>query len=138
MVALQNLLTGLEVTLEIGFYFPTQAVPTAQWVPGKPPLLPARGIKDFPEQLTGETAGGTLYVQDKGSQRERFELTFERITQNDRDSAFAFFVAVKKSFNLFEYQDAEGTLHLVRWLNAFEFQETVPGRYTGTIQLRKE
>ena len=32
---------------------------------------------DYSEQLTGETAGGTLYVQDKGPRRERFELTFE-------------------------------------------------------------
>jgi hypothetical protein len=124
--------------VEIGFYFPTRAAPTAQWVPGKPPLLPVRGITDYPEQLTGETAGGTFYVQDKGPQRERFELTFERITQNDHDVAQAFFVAVKKSFNLFEYQDAEGTLHIVRWLNGFEFQETVPGRYSGAIHLRKE
>ncbi len=124
--------------MSIGFYFPTQAAPTAQWVPGKPPVLPARNTTDYPEQLTGETAGGTLYVQDKGLQRERFELTFERITQSDRDAALALFNAVKKSFSPFEYQDAEGTLHTVRWLNGFEFQETVPGRYSGTLLLRKE
>ena len=124
--------------MDCGFYFPTQGAPTTQWIPGKPPLLLVRGVTDYPEQLTGETAGGTLYVQDKGLKRERFELTFERITRSDRDSAYAFFVTVKKSFSLFEYQDEEGTLHTVRWLNAFEFQETVPGRYSGTIQLRKE
>jgi len=138
VVALQNLFIGSEVTLDIAFYFPTQASPTAQWVPIKPPLLPERNITDYTEQLSGETAGGTLYVQDKGLQCERFELTFERISQSDRDSAHVFFVAVKKSLNRFEYQDAEGTLHIVRWLNAFEFQETVPGRYSGIIQLRKE
>lgn len=138
MVALQNLFTGSGATVSIGFYFPTQAAPTVQWVPDKPPLLPVRSTTDYPEQLTGETAGGTLYVQDKGPQRERFELTFERITQSDRDAARAFFVAVKKSFSPFEYQDAEGTLHTVRWLSGFEFQETVPGRYSGTIPLRKE
>ena len=60
-------------------------------------------------------------MQDKGLQRERFELTFERITQSDRDTALVFFNAVKKSFGPFEYQDAEGTLHNVRWLNKFEF-----------------
>ena len=124
--------------MSIGFYYPTQAVPTTQWVPGKPPLLPMWSITDYPEQLTGETAGGTLYVQDKGLQRERFELTFERITQSDRDAALVFFNVVKKSFRPFEYQDAASTLHTVRWLNKFEFQETVPGRYSGTILLRKE
>jgi len=122
----------------IGFYFPTQAAPTAQWLPAKPPQLPVRRSTDYPEQLTGETAGGTLYVQDKGPQRERFELTFERITQSDRDTAHSFFIAVKKSFSPFEYQDTEGALHTVRWLNGFEFQESVPGRYSGTVLLRKE
>ena len=124
--------------MSIGFYFPTQAAPTAQWLPAKPPNLPARNITDYPEQLTGETAGGTLVVQDKGLKRERFELKFERITASDRDAALSFFNAVRKSFSAFEYQDAEGTLHTVRWLNAFEFQETVPGRYSGSIALRKE
>jgi len=97
-----------------------------------------RKITDYPEQLTGETAGGALYVQDKGSRRERFELTFERITQSDRDTAQSFFIAVKKSFSPFEYQDAEGAVHTVRWLNGYEFQESVPGRYSGMIHLRKE
>ena len=93
--------------MSIGFYFPTQAAPTAQWLPDKPPKLPTRNTTDYPEQLTGETAGGALYVQDKGPQRERFELTFERITQSDRDAALVFFNAVKKAFSPFEYQDAE-------------------------------
>jgi len=124
--------------MSIGFYFPTQSSPSAQWLPAKPPILPILNTTDYPEQLTGETAGGTLYVQDKGPKRERFELKFERITANDRDAALSFFNTVKKSFNPFEYQDAEGILHTVRWLNAFEFKETVPGRFSGTISLRKE
>ncbi len=124
--------------MSIGFYFPTQAAPTAQWVPGKPPMLPAQHSIDYPEQLAGETAGGALYVQDKGTQRERFELRFERIPASDRDLALALFNAVKKSLNTFEYQDTEAALHTVRWLNSFEFQETVPGRFSGTVVLRKE
>ena len=124
--------------MSIGFYYPTQSSPTAQWLPAKPPILPVRNSTDYPEQLNGETAGGTLYVQDKGLKRERFELKFERITANDRDAALSFYNSVRKSFSPFEYQDAEGALHSVRWLNAYEFQETVPGRYSGNIALRKE
>jgi len=124
--------------MSIGFYFPTRAAPAAQWLPAKPPLLPARQTIDYPEQLLGETAGGTLYVQDKGSARETFELAFERILETDRDAALLFFNTVKKAFNPFEYQDAAGNLHTVRWTNGFEFYETVPGRYSGTVQLRKE
>lgn len=78
--------------MSIGFYFPTQAAPTAQWVPGKAPVLPAHHATDYPEQLAGETAGGTLYVQDKGTQRERFELRFERIPESGRDLALAFYI----------------------------------------------
>ena len=124
--------------MSIGFYFPTQASPTAQWLTAKPPILPTRNTTDYPEQLTGETAGGMLVVQDKGLKRERFELKFERIPASDRDSALAFFNAVRKSFNPFEYQDVEGALHTVRWINAFEFQERVAGRFSGTVVLRKE
>ena len=124
--------------MSIGFYFPTLAAPALQWLPAKPPSLPTKSVIDFPEQLTGETAGGTLYVQDKGSQRQRFQLTFERISKEDRDVALVFFTVVKKSFSGFEYQDEEGILHTVRWQNAFDFQVTVPDRYSGTIQLRTE
>ena len=124
--------------MSIGFYFPTQAAPTTQWLPDKTPQLPAVHNTDYPEQLTGETAGGTLYVQDKGPKRERFELSFERIQASDRDSALALFDAVQKSARTFEYADATGTLHTVRWTNGFEFQETVPGRYSGVVVLRKE
>jgi hypothetical protein len=124
--------------MSIGFYYPNQASPTAQWFPDRPPKLPMRRSSDYPEQLTGETAGGILYVQDKGPMRETFELAFERITASDRDAALLFFNAVRKSLNTFEYVDSEGTLHTLRWLNAFEFQETVSGRFSGTIVLRKE
>lgn len=124
--------------MSIGIYFPTQASATIQWIPAKAPTLPARSTTDYSEQLIGETAGGTLYVQDKGPRREQFELKFERLTQNDRDAALAFFIAVKKTFHPFEYQDAEGALHTVRWFNEFEFLETVPDGYSGTIVLRKE
>lgn len=121
-----------------GFYYPTQAAPTVQWISAKPPVLPACQATDYPEQLTGETAGGNRVVQDKGPVRETFELKFERIPESDRDAALSFFTTVKKAFNTFEYQDAAGALHTVRWTNSFEFHETVPGRYSGNILLRKE
>lgn len=124
--------------MNIGFHFPTQAAHAVQWLPGKPPVLPARSDTDYPDQLTGETAGGTLYVQNKGPSRDRFELTFERLAKTDRDAAWVFFTVVNKAFHTFEYQDVEGVLHTVRWFNAFALQETVPGRYSGTIHLRKE
>ncbi|NIR33207.1 MAG: hypothetical protein GWO11_01685 [Desulfuromonadales bacterium] len=122
----------------IEFDFPTDAAPTTSWVPAKQPVFPLEEPVDYPEQLTGETAGGTLYVQDKGVKRERFILQFERLSKTDRDNALTFFNTVKRAFNTFEYKDPEGTLHTVRWVNGFEFRRVVEGRYSGAIELRKE
>ncbi len=124
--------------MSFGFYFPTKAAPTAQWVPATLPDHPAVEPVDFPEQITSVTSGGTLYVQEKGNKLETFSLSFSRVSQTDRDSALAFFEAVKKSFNSFEYEDRTGALHTVRWMNLFDFQLVVFGKYSGSIELRKQ
>ena len=124
--------------MAMGFYFPTKAGATTSWVPLKQPVFPAVEPVGYPEQLTGETAGGTLYVQDKGAKREMFELQFVRLVATDRNNALTFFNTVKKSFNTFEYEDRNAVLHTVRWMNDFDFQFVIEGRYSGTINLRKE
>jgi hypothetical protein len=124
--------------MSIGFYYPTKAAVTAQWVPSRQPVFPTSEVVDYPEQLTGETAGGTLYVQGKGPKRESFELHFVRLQQSDRDGAHAFFNTVNKAFTTFEYEDRNGVLHVVRWMNPFDFELVIEGRYSGTIELRKE
>ena len=124
--------------MSVAFYYPTQAAPTAQWTPLPAPDFPHSQPEDYPQQLTGETADGTLYVQDKGAGRQTFELRFSRLTESERDTALSFFQTVKKAFNTFEYVDPAGTPHTVRWTNAFDFREVAPGRYTGTVQLRQE
>jgi len=124
--------------MSFGFYFPTKASPTAQWVPATLPDHPAIEPVDFPEQITSVTSGGTLYVQEKGNKLETFALSFSHVSQTDRDSALAFFEAVKKSFNSFEYEDRTGILHTVRWMNLFDFQLVIFGKYSGSIELRKQ
>jgi len=124
--------------MAIGFYFPTKAGATTSWIPLQQPVFPAVEPVDYPEQLTGETAGGTLYVQDKGAQRETFQLQFVRLAATDRNNALTFFTTVKKSFNTFEYEDRNAVLHTVRWMNDFDFPFVIEGRYSGTINLRKE
>jgi len=93
---------------------------------------------DYPQQVRGETAGGTVYVQDKGPRRETFELSFDHLPQSDRDQAAVFFDTVKKSAVTFEFTDPDAALHTVRWVNRFEFAEVSGGRWSGTIQLIKE
>jgi hypothetical protein len=124
--------------MNFGFYFPTKAAVTSQWVPATLPDHPAIEPVDFPEQITSVTSGGTLYVQEKGNKQETFSLSFSRVSQTDRDNALAFFEVIKKSFNSFEYEDRTGTLHTVRWMNLFDFQLVVFGKYSGSIELRKQ
>lgn len=124
--------------MAFGFYFSNKAAPTASWVPASGPEFPLETPVDYPEQLTGETAGGTLYVQEKGVKRETFNLVFTLMTQVDRDSLLTFYNTVKKSFNAFEYEDGNAVLHSVRWMNQFNFQKDRPGLYSGSILLRKE
>lgn len=123
--------------MSYGFYFPTQASPTAQWLPSKMPDHPAIEPVDFSEQITAVTSGGTLYVQEKGVKQETFLLSFIQIDQADRDAALLFFETVKKSFEKFEYEDRAGVLHNVRWMNPFDFRLVIFGKYSGTIELRK-
>lgn len=124
--------------MSIAFYYPTQAAPGAQWTPAKAPRFPLKTASDFPGQVVGETAGGTVHVQDSGTLAERWELVFERLTPDDHASLQAFFQTVRKSFHAFEYVDPAGAARTVRWMNDFEFEESVPGRFSGTIVLRKE
>ncbi|MGP0628939.1 hypothetical protein ACTRW9_04500 [Nitrospina sp. 32_T5] len=124
--------------MSLAFYYPTQAAPTAQWIPGKAPRFPLKKTTAYPSQVTGETAGGVLHLQDTGSLREQWELVFDRIPPADHEALKTFFQAVRKSFHTFQYVDPQGVVHLVRWMNEFEFEETVPERFSGSIVLRKE
>ncbi len=119
----------------IAFYFPTQVSPTLSWVPPHQPLVSVSMPVDFPAQIAGETAGGILYVQDKGSRRETFELRFDRLTQAERDIALNFFDTVKKAFSSFEYLDSAGIIHAVRWVSEFDFKPVVQGRFSGAVRL---
>ncbi len=124
--------------MSFGFYYPTKASPTTQWVPVTLPDHPAVEPVDFPEQVNSFTSGGTLYVQEKGNKRETFALSFTRVSQGDRDAAVEFFETVKKSFYSFEYEDRNGVLHSVRWMNRFDFQLIIFGKYSGSIELLKQ
>ncbi|MEK9627830.1 MAG: hypothetical protein VW455_02285 [Nitrospinota bacterium] len=124
--------------MSFGFYFPTKVSPIAQWVPTKMPDYPAIEPVDFPEQIKAVTSGGTIYIQEKGVKRETFLFLFSNISQSERNAALSFFETVKKSFELFEFEDREANLHTVRWMNAFDFQLVVFGKYSGSIELHKQ
>jgi len=124
--------------MRVGFYFPTVAAPSVQWVFSRSVGFPQSTALDYPKQLIGETAGGTVHVQDKGFSLRTFELLLERLTQEDHDAARNFFETVRQAFHAFEFVDRKGAVHRVRWMNGFDFREVAHHRYSTTLQLRQE
>ena len=124
--------------MAFGFYLPTQAAVVDQWVPEHRSDFPLGENLDYPEQLSASTAGGELYVQEKGNALETFNLNFTLMSKVDRDALEIFFRdKAKKMANPFEYEDGEGLLHKVRWMNGFNFAKTSAQHYGGSIELRK-
>ena len=124
--------------MAFGFFLPTKAAVTFQWIPDHQSVFPVVAPVSFPEQLFATTAGGSLYVQEKGAALEKFELVFELMTQTDVNSLKIFFQDQSQgALKTFEYEDGEGTTHKVRWMNDFNFARTHVGFYAGTIELRK-
>lgn len=125
--------------MPFGFYLPTKAAATAQWEPEYGQELPNENPLDFPEQLSERTAGGKLYVQEKGVLEETFVLQFNYMSTADRDALQTFFTDhCQKSMNTFEYDDGTGTLVLVTWMNNFNFAKVKPQLHSGFILLRRE
>ena len=125
--------------MPFGFYLPTKAGVTAQWEPEYGPELPLENPLDYPEQLSEKTAGGKLYIQEKGALEEMFQLQFNLMSPVDRDALEIFFRDnSKKALNTFEYDDGSGVLVLVRWMNNFNFKKVNPVWHSGSILLRRE
>jgi len=125
--------------MPFGFYLPAKAGAAAQWEPEHGPELPLENPLDYPEQLSEKTAGGKLYIQEKGALEELFQLQFNLMSQVDRDALEIFFRDnSKKAFNTFEYDDGSGVLVLVRWMNKFNFVKVNPVWHSGSILLRRE
>jgi len=124
--------------MNFGFYFPTVGAPSVQWVVSRQDGFPHVAVLNYPKQLVGETAGGTVHVQDKGSSLQTFELQFERLTREDHDTARNFFETVRQAFHVFEFVDRNGDVHTVRWVNEFDFREVAHHRFSATLQLRQE
>ncbi len=125
--------------MRIEFNYPTESSPTLTWIPGKPPRYPIGHKRDFHRQVRGETAGGTVLVQDPaGPVREIFELVFDHLPKSDRDQAALFFDTVRKAAGTFDFTDHAGEITRVRWWNNFDFEQAAFGRYSGTVQLWKE
>lgn len=124
----------------IKFFYPTQATATDEWIPSRAPRWPARRAIDYPHQAVMHTAAGSRVVQDLGNEESRWPLVFNGLNKEDYDEALAFFRAVRKTGNTFEFVDLDGVTHTVRWGNAFNLQKSPAGggTWSGTIELLEE
>ncbi len=123
--------------MAFGFYYPTQAAPTAQWVPTYPPELPVGEQIDYPNVETTSGDGSTVYVQSKGSKTVFKEFVFKLVPKTDRDALEVFYDAVKKNLLEFELEDLDATLKNVQIETAFVPIKTNPGLYGFSVTLRE-
>lgn len=125
--------------MSFGFYFPFKLILLSSWIPEFGPDFSSSDKIDFPDQVKAESSGGVVYTQEKGNMVREFNLVFSLMKESDVNSLRVFFSEkAEKSMNSFEYEDGNGVLHNVTWINEFQFRKTSPGLYTGVIILRRE
>lgn len=69
-------------------------------------------------QVTSQSAGGQMFVQDRGLEIVLYTLVFERLTQADRDNLVTFWrTDVLGSLNTFTWNDLDDVDRTVRMMN---------------------
>ena len=88
---------------------------TTVTLPDPSPGYPVRAHK---YQVVGRTAGGAIYVYDKGIERFEVELPFESLTDAEKTALSDFFDdTAKASLNTFTYTDSGGNEFTARFLD---------------------
>lgn len=89
-------------------------------------------------QVVLRTAGGSLRVQDKGTLKRQIKLAFRGLAAADHAALARWYEEVAVgALNAFSFADEHGAERQVRWLGAFEFEETAAGRFAGAIELEE-
>lgn len=84
-------------------------------LPDPVPGYPARQVR---RQALGRTAGGTIYVYEKGVQSFEAELRFESLTDAEKEALREFFEeAAEGCRNTFTYTDSNGQAREARFLD---------------------
>ena len=88
---------------------------TTLTLPDPLPGYPARAVR---RQVVGRTAGGSVYVYDKGVETFEVELPFESLTDAEKAALAAFFDDVAQGcLQTFTYTDSNGTARTARFLD---------------------
>ena len=82
-----------------------------------PDPIPGYPVRAVRRQAVGRTAGGSVYVYDKGVDTFEVELPFESLTDEEKDALSDFFDSVAEGcLQTFTYTDSNGAAHTARFI----------------------
>ena len=82
-----------------------------------PDPLPGYPVRARQRQAVGRTAGGSVYVYDKGVDTFEVELPLESLTDAEKNALVSFFDTLAKGcLETFTYTDSNGTARTARFL----------------------
>ena len=83
-----------------------------------PDPLPGYPVRAIQRQAVGRTAGGTVYVYDKGVETYEVELPFESLSNSEKSDLASFFDnEAQGCLQTFTYTDSNGAERTARFLN---------------------
>ena len=102
-----------------------------------PDPLPGYPVRAAHRQAVGRTAGGAVYVYDKGVKTFEVELHFESLSQSEKEALAAFFKDTAEGcLQTFTYSDSNGTARTARFLEPrLEFTKVAPSVWDVRFRL---
>ena len=102
-----------------------------------PDPAPGYPVRQVQPQAVGRTAGGSVYVYDKGVETFEVELPFESLTDAEKAALAGFFDQTAEGCRLtFTYTDSAGTARTTRFLDpALEFTKVCANVWDARVRL---
>jgi len=102
-----------------------------------PDPAPGKALSERKRQLLDHTQGGTVVVQDLGVETYEVQLTFEMLTQTQKDALQSFFHTVADgALNTWTYTDELGNSYTARFLSpVLAFEQAAKDMYDVTLRL---
>ena len=103
-----------------------------------PDPAPGYPVEAARRQTLGRTAGGTVYVYDKGQTRYAATLRFESLTDVQKNALASFFTTTTQGAReTFTYADSNGTEYTARFLEeTLEFLKVAGGVWDARLTLQ--
>jgi len=110
---------------------------TSVTLPDPAPGYPVRSER---RQAVGRTAGGQVYVYDKGVTTTEAILPFESLTDAEKAALAAFFAdEAEGAANTFTYTDSHAAAHTARFLDpSLDFVKVAGGVWDVRVRLELE